>query len=40
MKSLDLHRGGDRKREDLLMIHGNEKCGVLYKNTVKLTQQW
>ena len=39
MKSLDLHRGGDRKRDDRLILHGNEKCGVLNKKTVKLAKQ-
>ena len=38
MKRLDLHRGEDKKREDRLIIHGNEKCGVLNKKTVKLTK--
>ena len=38
MKRLDLHRGGDRKPEDRLIIHGNEKCGVLNMKTVELTK--
>mgnify|MGYP001800129452 CR=1 FL=1 len=30
--------GGDKKREDRLIIHGNEKFGVLNMKTVKLTK--